>query len=64
MRKAIRILLLGVAVWAVPFALGMALFPVPDGMRMAPDAYMADIGLTYVMIPIIAAGIGYALARK
>jgi hypothetical protein len=53
MRKAIRILLLGVAVWAVPFALGMA-----------PDAYMADIGLTYMMVPIIAAGIGSALARK
>jgi hypothetical protein len=125
MRKAIRILLLGVAVWGVPFALGMALFPVidpssalfdtlmsiamalsatlfsyihlsrsaaptldeglfvgtiwmvmalaldtplfifgPAEMRMAPDAYMADIGFTYAMIPIIAAGIGRALARK
>jgi len=125
MRKAIRILLLGIAVWALPFAIGMALFPVldpstalfdtlmsismalsatvfsyvhlsrsptpsldeglfagtiwmvmaigldtplfifgPAEMRMAPDAYMADIGFTYAMIPIIAAGIGSALARK
>jgi len=124
MRKAVRVLLLGMAVWALPFALGMALFPVldpstalfdtlmsvamafsatlayihlsrsaaptldeglfagtvwmvislaldapffifgPVEMRMPPDAYMADIGFTYVMIPIIAAGIGRALARK
>jgi hypothetical protein len=125
MRKAIRILVLGVAVWAVPFGLGMALFPVvdpstalfdtlmsvamalsatlfayihlsrsaaptideglfagtiwmlialaldtplfvfgPAEMRMAVDAYLADIGFTYLMIPIISAGIGHALARK
>lgn len=125
MRKAIRILLLGIAVWAVPFAIGMAIFPVvdpssalfdtlmsiamalsatvfsyihlsrstatsldeglfagtiwmtmalaldtplfifgPAEMRMTPAAYMADIGFTYAMIPIIAAGIGRALARR
>lgn len=125
MRKAIRILLLGIAVWAVPFAIGMAIFPAvdpssalfdtlmsiamalsvtvfsyihlsrsaapsldeglfagtiwmvmaialdtpffifgPAEMRMTPVAYMADIGFTYAMIPIIAAGIGHALARK
>lgn len=124
MRKAIRILLLGVAVWALPFALGMALFPVvdpatalfdtlmsvamafsaslfalihltrcsassldeglfagsiwtvmaialdlpffilgPAEMRMTPTDYIADIGLTYLMIPIIAAAIGQALRR-
>ena len=33
----------------------------PVQMRMTPDAYSADIGFTYVMIPIIAAGIGHAL---
>lgn len=124
MRKATRILLLGLAVWALPFALGMALFPVldpatalfdtmmsvamalsatlfavihlsrcsapsldegllagsswlvmsialdapffifgPAEMRMAPTDYLADIGLTYFMIPIIAAGIGHAMKR-
>lgn len=124
MRKATRILLLGLAVWALPFALGMALFPVldpatalfdtlmsvamalsatlfaaihlsrcsvpsfdegllagsiwlvmsvaldtpffifgPAEMRMAPADYLADIGLTYFMIPIIAASIGYAMKR-
>jgi hypothetical protein len=33
-------------------------------MRMSWPDYIADIGLTYVMIPIIAAGIGYAESRK
>jgi NO-binding membrane sensor protein with MHYT domain len=124
MRKFVRIILLGLAVWALPFALGMAIFPIvppetalfdtlmcvamafaatlfatvhlsrcaqpsldegllagaiwmamaialdvplfifgPDQMRMAPADYMADIGFTYAMIPIIAAGIGRALRR-
>jgi hypothetical protein len=124
MRKIVRIILLGIAIWAVPFALGMAIFPLvdpasalfetimavsmalaatvfaylhlsrcaqpsldeglfagsiwtlmaialdaplfifgPEMMRMAPGEYMADIGLTYFMIPIIAAGIGHALGR-
>jgi NO-binding membrane sensor protein with MHYT domain len=124
MRKFVRIVLLGLAVWALPFVLGMAIFPVvppetalfdtlmcvamafsatlfayvhlsrcvrpnldegllagaiwmamsialdvpffvfgPEQMRMTPADYMADIGFTYVMIPIIAAGIGHALRR-
>jgi hypothetical protein len=124
MRKVVRILLLGIAIWGVPFALGMVIFPLvdpasalfetimavsmalaatvfsylhlsrcahpsldeglfagsiwtlmaiafdaplflfgPEMMRMAPGDYMADIGLTYFMIPIIAAGIGHALGR-
>jgi hypothetical protein len=124
MRKFVRIFLLGLAVWAVPFVLGMAIFPVvppetalfdtlmavamafaatlfayihlsrcaqpsldegllagaiwmamaialdlpffifgPDQMRMAPADYMADIGFTYAMIPIIAAGIGHAMRK-
>jgi hypothetical protein len=115
---------LGIAVWALPFAAGMAIFPVippetalfdtlmavamafsaslfslihlrrsasptldeglltgtiwmlmalaldvpffifgPEQMRMTPDAYMADIGFTYLMIPVIAGAIGAALRR-
>lgn len=124
MRKFVRIFLLGIAVWALPFVLGMAIFPIvppetalfdtlmavamafsatlfavihlsrcaapnldegliagsiwmamsialdlpffifgPDQMRMAPADYLADIGFTYAMIPIIAAGIGHAMRR-
>jgi NO-binding membrane sensor protein with MHYT domain len=125
MAKTIRLLLLGIATWALPFAAGMAMFPIippdtalfdtlmavamafsaalfgtmhlsrsqtpsldegllagsiwmlislaldvpffvfgPEQMRMAPDAYMADIGLTYVMIPIITGALGHALKRQ
>ncbi len=124
MGKTIRLLLLGIAVWAVPFAGGMAIFPIvppetalfdtlmsvamafsaslfgylhlrrsaapgldeglfagtiwmlmalaldipffilgPEQMRMTPGDYMADIGFTYVMIPIITGTIGLALRR-
>jgi NO-binding membrane sensor protein with MHYT domain len=121
----LRLILFGVAVWALPFVAGMAVFPVippetalfdtlmsvamafsasmfgylhlsrsatpnldkglfagtiwilmslaldipffifgPEQMRMAPGTYMADIGFTYVMIPIIVGTIGLALARR
>jgi hypothetical protein len=53
------------SVWAV---IGMVLDqPVftfgPEMMRMPFPEYMADIGFTYFMIPIVAAGIGKTLAR-
>jgi NO-binding membrane sensor protein with MHYT domain len=121
----VRLIMFGVAVWAVPFVAGMAVFPIippetalfdtlmsvamafsasmfgylhlsrgaspsldkglfagtiwmlmsltldvpfftfgPEQMRMAPSAYMADIGFTYIMIPIIVGTIGLALARR
>lgn len=41
MRKAVRILLLGIAVWAVPFAIGMALFPVVDPASALFDTLMS-----------------------
>ncbi len=124
MGRTIRLLLFGVAVWALPFVGGMAIFPIvppetalfdtlmsvamafsaslfgyrylrgsatpgldeglfagtiwmlmslaldvpffifgPEQMRMSPDAYMADIGFTYVMIPIITGTIGLALRK-
>lgn len=125
MRKLVRIFLLGLAVWMVPFALGMAIFQAVDvysalfdsimsvalafaatafgylhltrcaaptldegllagtiwmmmsialdvpvfflgieEMRMDPIDYMDDIALGYLMIPIIAAGIGQAMRRN
>lgn len=125
MRRLVRIVLLGIAIWAVPFALAMAIFPVvspaselfeaimavtlafattlfglihlsrcaapsldegllagsiwmaisvaldlpffifgPEQMRMAPADYIADVALTYLMIPIIAGGLGQAFSSR
>lgn len=125
MRRVVRIVLLGIAIWAVPFALAMAIFPVvspaselfeaimavtlafattlfafihlsrcvaptldeglfagsiwmamsvaldlpffifgPEQMRMAPADYIADVAFTYLMIPIIAGGIGQAFSSR
>jgi hypothetical protein len=41
MRKSVRILLLGIAVWGLPFALGMALFPVMDVESALFDSVMS-----------------------
>ncbi|MEQ1754535.1 MAG: hypothetical protein ABL973_10430 [Micropepsaceae bacterium] len=125
MVKVLRLILLGFAVWVIPFGIGMAIFPVvppesalfdtlmsvsmafsatlfsifhfsqcdspkldeglltgtvwmlmslaldtplfifgPEMMRMTPSAYLADIGFTYFMIPIIAAGIAHSMRRR
>jgi len=122
--SVLRLILFGVAVWALPFVMSVAIFPIvppatalfdtlmavalavaaslfgylhlsrgpspsldhglfigtiwmlmslaldvpffilgPEQMRMSPDAYMADIGFTYLMIPIIVGTIGAALRR-
>lgn len=118
MGSAIRIILLGLLIWAVPFGLGMVIFPVvppvsalfdtimvvtlagttaiasvihvsrlkeaslddglragsiwmlmsllcdvpffilgPEMTRMDPVDYMADVGLSYIMIPLIAGAV-------
>lgn len=41
MRRAVRIVLLGIAVWAVPFALAMAIFPVVSPASELFEAIMA-----------------------
>lgn len=41
MRKTVRIFLLGIAVWGLPFALGMALFPVIDVESALFDTLMS-----------------------
>ena len=41
MRKFVRIFLLGLAVWALPFALGMALFPVVEVESALFDTLMS-----------------------
>ncbi len=41
MRKTVRIILLGIAVWAVPFAIGLAIFPVIPPTTSLFDTLMA-----------------------
>ena len=54
-------LLLGLLWWAISVAIDLPLMLSPP-IRMPPLEYAADIGLTYLMIPIITAGI--AAARR
>lgn len=51
------------AVWAILAVVLDAPFFIfgPAQMRMEADAYIADVGLSYLVIPVIAAGIGRAL---
>lgn len=44
MRKFVRILLLGIAVWALPFVLGMAIFPV-----VPPETALFDTLMSVAM---------------
>lgn len=57
----------GLAVGLVWMAISIAIdlpLMLPAPIAMPVGEYFADIGLTYVMIPVIAAGIGAALARR
>lgn len=64
-RRRDRGLLAGTVWLLISLALDVPFFIFgPEQMRMSPDAYMADIGFTYVMIPIIVGTIGLALARR
>jgi hypothetical protein len=55
-------LLLGLIWLAISVAIDLPLMLSPP-IRMRPEEYAADIGLTYLMIPIITAGIALAAAR-
>lgn len=52
------------SVWLiVSLALDFPMFSVGP-MKMAASGYISDIGLTYLMIPIIVIGLGYALEER
>ena len=54
---------IGVIWLAVNFIIDQFMFSAGP-MKMAFIDYMKDIGVTYLLIPVIPAGIGYALEKK
>ena len=55
-------LLLGLLWWAISLAIDLPLMLSPP-IKMQPLEYAADIGLTYLMIPILTVGIAAARRR-
>jgi len=56
-------ILLGVVWFIANLAIDQLMFSWGP-MKMSFADYMADIGLTYLLIPVIAIGIGYLLAKR
>jgi len=56
-------LLLGVVWMAVNVGIDVPLMLSPSPMQMSLGEYMADIGLTYVLIPVVTMGIGLVRAQ-
>jgi len=55
--------LLGIIWLAISVVLDLCLF-MEGPMKMSLAEYMMDIGLTYLMIPIISIGFGYLLEKR
>jgi EamA domain-containing membrane protein RarD len=56
--------LIGVAWFAINLAIDLLLFLPPSPMQMSFPDYMIDIGLTYLIYPIVSVGFGYLLDLK
>ncbi len=50
--------LIGAAWFLISIALDIPLF-MEGPMKMSPGDYMADIGLTYLIIPVVTSGLGF-----
>lgn len=57
-------IVIGVAWFLINLILDLFLFLPPSPMQMALPEYMMDIGLTYLIFPIVSIGQGYLLERK
>lgn len=55
---------LGLVFLFISLVLDLMLFMPNSPMHLSLSAYVADIGLTYVMIPVITIGMGYASDRR
>ncbi len=56
--------LIGVVWFIINLAIDLVLFLPPSPMQMSFKAYMADIGITYLMIPVITIGMGIMADNK
>ena len=57
-------ILLGFMWLMINIAIDVPLMLSPSPMQMSLGEYLADIGLTYLLIPIITTGMGFARALK
>lgn len=55
---------IGVAWLVINLAIDLPLFLLESPMKMSLPDYMADIGITYLLIPVITIGMGWALKQK
>lgn len=55
---------LGIIFLLISLVIDLILFMPDSPMHMSLPNYIADIGLTYLMIPIITIGIAYAIDRE
>jgi hypothetical protein len=56
--------LIGGVWFLVNLVIDLFLFLPPSPMQMSLGAYMTDIGLTYLIYPIVTIGLGYLLEQK
>ena len=56
--------LIGVAWFIINLAIDLPLFLLESPMQMSFADYMMDIGVTYLIIPIVTLGFGFLLQRK
>jgi hypothetical protein len=57
-------ILIGVLWYIVNLVIDMIMFLPPSPMQMSFIDYMADIGITYILIPIIPFGFGYLCENR
>ena len=57
-------LLLGIIWWLISLAIDAPLMLLGGPMQMSLGAYFSDIGLTYMIMPVITTGIGATIAYR
>jgi len=57
-------ILIGILWFVINILIDMVMFLPESPMQMSFTNYMMDIGLTYLIIPIVAIGIGYIIEKK
>jgi hypothetical protein len=56
--------MIGVVWFVINIAIDLVMFLPPSPMQMTLTNYMMDVGITYLMIPVITIGMGYLLDSK